>query len=392
MGTQLLVTTDNGLEYVLLDELRELAPSTSVLRVFSGRLLVQCSASDLANVLRSRIANNVYVVLQIFEGVRTLDDVYRCVKSIDYTELVKPSESFAVRPERIGEHSFTSVDIARVAGQAVIDSYLESLSVRPRVDLDNPDIELYVELNGDTLFVAIKATRTSLHRRGYKVFTHPASLKTTIAAAMIRLSGWRREEGLLDPMCGGGTILIEAALIEKCIETVCFKLSELLSNPAMQRVGFSALRELEKVCEARGCEPLHMGILGIEKSPVYAEGGVINAKFAGVDDVVKVLVGDCRRWIRRCAWIFRELGAEPRVAIFNPPYGVRMRDREAMYKLYRSVLMELERAGFGKAVFITSAIGSAESALRTLKRVEKVERLYTIHGTLPSYIYVVDIG
>jgi len=386
-----LVTTDSGLEYVMLEELKELAPSFSVLRVFSGRVLASCSRRDLVNVLRSRIANNVYVVLQKFDGVTTLDDVYRCVKSIDFGEIVKPCESFAVRPERIGSHDFTSIDIARVAGKAVIDSYLESMGVRPAVNLDNPDIEIYVELNNDTLVVALKLTRTSLHRRGYKVFNHPASLKTTIAAAMVRLSGWKRSEGLLDPMCGGATVLIEASFVEKCMETVCFKMSELRSNRVVERVSPLALEELEEICSSQGCEPEHRAIVGIEKNPLYAEGGVVNAKFAGVDDVVKIVVGDCRRWIRRCRDVFRELGAEPTVAIFNPPYGVRMRDREAMYRLYTDVLRELERIGVERIVFITSAVGSAESALRVLKNIRRIERLYTMHGTLPSFVYRVEV-
>jgi len=385
-----LVTTDNGLEFVLLEELKELLGSVDVLRVFSGRVLLRAPARVI-DVLRSRIANNVYLVLEVFEGVESLDDVYRCVRSIDFREFIEPCESFAIRSERIGEHSFTSIDIARAAGQAVIDSYRDSYGVRLRVDLDNPDIEIYTELNNDKLIIALKLTRTSLHKRGYKVFSHPASLKTTIASAMLRLARWRRDEGLLDPMCGGATVLIEAGLVEKGIEIPCFKKVELLSNPVVRRAEPDIDCGLEELCGER-LDPVHMAIVGIEKNPVYAEGGVVNAKEARVDDVVKVIVGDCRKLIDGLGWVFRELGAEPRAAVFNPPYGVRMRGRESMARLYATVLRSLERAGFERIVFITSAVGSAESALRVLRNIERVERLYTIHGTLPSFIYLVELG
>ncbi len=392
MRCSMLITTDNGLEYVLLNELRELVEELRVVRVFSGRLLLECNVRSLVDVLRSRIANNVYYVLGFFEGVKGLDDVYRSVKSLDFSSIVKPCESFAIRPERIGEHTFTSIDIARVAGQAVIDSYLEAKGIRLRVDLDRPDVEVYVELNDDKLFVALKLTRSSLHKRGYRVFSHPASLKTTIASAMLRIAGWRREEGLLDPMCGGATLLIEAGLIEKGVECLCFKKAELLGNPVVSRLDPSFSSALERVC-SRVLEPLHLAILGIEKNPVYAEGGVVNAKCAGVDDVVKIVVGDCRKVLRKgIDWVFRELGAEPRVAVFNPPYGVRMRGAESMAKLYASTLRALEEAGFERIVFITSAVGSAESALRKLRALRKVERLYTIHGTLPSFIYRLELA
>ena len=385
-----LITTDSGLESVLVDELRELVGSFVIERMFSGRVLITCKGCSVVNVLRSRIANNVYYVLGIFDGIESLNDVYRAVRSMDFSHIIEPDESFAIRPERVGEHDFTSVDIARVAGQAVIDSYMDSRKQRLKVNLDEPDVEVYVELNQDKLFVALKLTKTSLHKRGYKVFNHPASLKTTIAAAMLRIARWKVDEGLLDPMCGGATVLIEAGLIAKGIECVCFKKEEISLNRVIKRVDYCIEEEMSALCD-RAPRPASAAIVGIEKNPVYAEGGVINAKFANVDDVVKILVGDCRKLARIVKWVFRELGTDPRVAVFNPPYGVRMKGRESMMELYTDVLRILEREGFERIVFITSAIGSAETAISKLRHLKKVERIYTVHGTLPSFIYYIEV-
>ncbi len=385
-----LVTTDTGFESVLMDELRELEPSIKFVRVFSGRVLFEAPPLEgLLAALRSRIANNVYVVVQHFENVKTLDDIYRAVRGIDFSKIIAPNESFAIRPERIGEHSFTSIDIGRVAGQAVIDSYLESRGVRLRVDLENPDIEVYTELNQDRLYVALGVTRSSLHKRGYRVFNHPAALKTTIACAMLRIARWKPGTPLLDPMCGGGTIVIEAALASKGIEIPCFKLRELVSNPVTERIVPRALEKLRAFC-SRTPGSSERAFIGIELNPRFAEGAAINAKSAGVDDVTLFTVGDCTKLMPKLVDVARhELGIELRIAVFNPPYGQRMRPRD-LEALYRDTLALLRELGFERAVFITSAIETAEKVLMELDP-GPAKRLYVVHGTLPSYVYAVEL-
>ena len=89
-----LVTTDIGFETVLMDELRELEPSIRFVRVFSGRVLFEAQPlPGILAALRSRIANNVYVVLHYFTNINSLDDIYRAVRSIDFTNVILPNES-----------------------------------------------------------------------------------------------------------------------------------------------------------------------------------------------------------------------------------------------------------------------------------------------------------
>ena len=385
-----LVTTDIGFETVLMDELRELEPSIRFVRVFSGRVLFEAQPlSGILVALRSRIANNVYVVLHYFTDINSLDDIYRAVKSIDFTNVILPNESFAIRPERIGEHSFTSIDIGRVAGQAVIDSYLEARGVRPRVDLDNPDIEIYTELNRDKLYIALGITRTSLHKRGYRVFNHPAALKTTIACALLRIAGWTPGEPVLDPMCGGGTILIEAALASKGVEIPCFKLRELESNPVIDRVIPGALNAVRRLCKEKPRDVRKM-FIGIEINPRFAEGAVINAKSAGVDDMTLFIVGDSTKLLPRIVEVAeKELNLKLSLSIFNPPYGQRMKPKD-LEDLYRGIIGLLRDLGFRRVVFITSAIDVAEKVLMELDP-GPTKRLYVVHGTLPSYVYLIEL-
>ncbi len=383
-----LATTDNGFEYVLLDELSQLC-SLRVERAFSGRLLFEADRVEgLRALLLSRIVNNFYVLIHYVQGIESLDDIYREVKSIDFTQYIEPTQSFAIRPERIGEHSFTSIDIARVAGQAVIDSYMESKGVRLKVNLDNPDVEVYVELNHDRLLVALAITRESMHKRGYRVFNHPAALKTTIAAAMLRLARWKPSTPIIDPMCGSGTIVIEAALSSIRKYPICMNREWVLNHEIVTKIDPELNEFLAKICSDLDMDVPRVH-LGVEINPRFVEGASINAKFAGVDRQTLFIVGDCRHLSSLWTRIRAEIGDDIRVAVFNPPYGERMKPKD-LYDLYRSVLRELYTMGIERVVFITSAIEAAEDAIYR-SNYNHSERLFVIHGTLPSYVYILEL-
>jgi len=390
---RLLVTCDTGFESFLASELRSLDSGISIDGTAPGRVFLAVGSGDaVANILRSRIANHIYAIIKHSTGIRSLDDIYREVKGIDFADFIEPGDSFAIRSERVGKHPFTSIDIARVAGQAVIDSYLQSKGVRLRVNLDEPDVEVYVELVEDRLLVALQLTPQSLHVRGYRIFNHPAALKTTIASALLRVADWAPRQGLLDPMCGGGTILVEAALASKGVEVPCLKFRVLSKSRALRRLYPSAFESIAIMCSnyrfERSLNKVHVGI---EINPRMAEGAVINAKNAGVDDQVLILVGDAINLVGKVKSLEHELGAELRVAVFNPPYGIRMRPGgiDKIKELYRAVLSGLRNWGFTRAVFITASSRVADEAVSRVPA-KNVSKWRVIHGTLPSVVYRVD--
>jgi len=218
------------------------------------------------------------------------------------------------------------------------------------------------------------------------VFNHPAALKTTIASAMLRLSGWKPGMPVLDPMCGGGTIVIEAALASRGIEIPCFKLDELLSNPIIERLIPGALDRIVKLCTKplQESDRIH---IGIELNPRFLEGAIINARSAGVDDVTLFILGNSIKLIPKIKKLEKEFGQSIEIAVFNPPYGQRMKPRD-LAKLYKDIITTLKDTGFKTAVFITSAISVAEKVLMELDP-GKTYRRYVIHGTLPSYVYTI---
>ncbi|MBS7638666.1 methyltransferase domain-containing protein, partial [Candidatus Bathyarchaeota archaeon] len=197
------------------------------------------------------------------------------------------------------------------AGQAVVDKYGN------KVDLENYDVEIRVDVIRDNCLVGVSMTRESLHRRGYRVFEHPAALKPTIAYAMIRLA--RPEAGmtLVDPMCGGGTIPIEAALF----------------------MG----------------EKLKIYGLDIEES--FIKGARMNSEAAGVDGLITLIRGDCR--------FLSRFVKDVDLIVTNPPYGVRMEPRCSIGKLYRAFAKGAFRAMRvgGRLVVITLRGRRMEEAL-----------------------------
>lgn len=387
MGVKILVTCDTGFEGVLEEELKEIL-SFNVVEKASGRLFIEVSSSrDIAEVLRSRVANKIYTLLLLEKRVGDLDEIYRVVKSIDFAGVIEPWQSFAIRSERIGEHSFTSIDIARVAGQAVIDSYRESKGARLRVDLENPDIEIYVELNVDRLTVALSMTRSSLHARNYKLFIHPAGLKPTIASALLRVASWRPGEPIVDPMCGGGTIAIEAALASKGVEVPCLSADSIDIN-TLNRLYPEAYNHLKELC-TQGRKDVDRVFIGMDINPRFVEGAIVNAKNAGVDDVTLFFVGDLRKLIPKIKAVEHEFGAVFDKAVFNPPYGYRMKPG-SIRKLYRETLRTLIDYGFKTIVFITSATKVCKEVLESLGGID-VYAFRVVHGTLPSYVYKLKI-
>jgi tRNA (guanine6-N2)-methyltransferase len=383
MGIKMLVTCDTGFEKVLVNELEDIM-KLNVLKVSSGRVFIEVlDKEDIVNVLRSRIANNVYILLHVEENVNDLEAIYRVVKGIDFASFIEPWQSFAIRPERIGKHNFTSIDIGRVAGQAVIDGYLESRGVRLKVDLDNPDVEVYVELNVDKLIVGLSLTRSSLHNRKYKLFAHPAGLKPTIAFALLKIADWVPGQPILDPMCGGGTIVIEAALASKGVEVPCIAIDYLDIN-ILNKLCPECGTYLHSLC-FKNYRDADRVFVGVDINPRFVEGAIVNAKNAGVDDVTLFLVGDLREVVPKLKGIEKEFGVEFHTAVFNPPYGHRMKPG-SLGKLYEDAIRTLINHGFRTIIFITSATKVSEKVLANFNEIE-VEKFRVMHSTLPSYVY-----
>jgi tRNA (guanine6-N2)-methyltransferase len=367
-------TTVVGLEDIAAQELEELVGVRVDVDVGKVYFEARPEAMYLVN-FAARTINRLFVLL-LKERFERLEDIYRLVKSINFTEVMDPDKPFAVRSERVGKHDFTSIDVSRVVGQAVIDSYVESTGKRPRVNLDNPSIEIWAYVRHDEVLVGVNTTGESLHKRRYRVYDHPAALKPTIAAAMLRIGGYAGQP-LLDPLCGGGTIPIEAAHAARHLPISLFRKDYLFRNlkfhdPSFEESVSRAL--LERVNEG------FYSIYCMDISPKHLAGAIRNAESARVRDTITFLLRDATR-----AESYKDVNAE--LVVTNPPYGIRSHRLKKIGEFYKLLLRALRDSySGGIVVAITSSTKQLEEAAESTG-VGILHSRRIMHGKLPVKIY-----
>ncbi len=340
-----VATCNPGLEDLLSREILEEVPGARILweRRGRGRVGVEAPAGEaqLRGFQRLRGAHSVYLLVAeavVGKDRRGLERLYDLVRSSGVHRYIPFSGSFAVRSERIGEgHEYTSVDVARVAGQAVQEAYLEEYGVKPEVRLDAPSTAVYVEVDDDVARVGLLVSgEASMHRRGYRIYDHPAALKATLAYALLRLASARDSSVILDPMCGGGTVAIEAALLFENARIVCN-----------------------------------------DKNPRHIEGAMVNAMAARVYDRIEFIVSDA-------TMIHETLGEETvDYVASNPPYGIRLGDPRSVRSLYSKFIPSLAKTlrPCGRAAIVTTESAHAQRvALQAGLRLAHARRVR--HGDL----------
>lgn len=339
-------TTIVGFEDLAADEIRELT-SAKIFGFGRGRVYFEADVDAIFTLNRwSRSLHRIMILLGRC-SVESLDDIYGEALSVDYGPYIRRDQTFAVRSERVGKHDFTSVDVSRVVGQAVIDSYLRDYHHRLRVNLDFPDVIVRVVLVDSELSFGIDTTGDeSLHRRGYRVFRHPAPIKPSLAHLLLRFSGWKPNFNLLDPMCGGGSILIEAAQWALSLPPRRFREKYLYLN--------LNLKPTETVVVPSG--EVELNLTGIDKIIRNVIGSRRNAVRAGVADYIKFKFGDATK--------LREfLDEEVEYIVTNPPYGVRVSKPE---HLYEEFVRALQNVGFK---YLTVITGRYESFKRNALKI-----------------------
>jgi len=371
-------TTIPGVEDISARELEKIVgvkPEIDVNKVF---LETDLEAMYKINFM-SRTINKLYILLAR-EEFKDLNDIYRIVKNTDFRELIRPDMRFAVRAERIGEHNFTSIDIARVAGQAIIDSYMDSMKTRLKVDLENPDIEINVLVRFNEILIGVNTSGESLHKRRYRVYNHPAALKTNLAASMIFLGDYTGEP-LLDPLCGGGTIPIEAAHIARKYPISIFRREYYFRRLPLHN------ESIEKNVEEKLISSINKEIYEIycvDISREHIRGALLNAKNALVDDTIKFFNRDSTR-----RESFEDI--EAKLIVTNPPYGMRshsLKKIEGFYKTFLKTLKEVYQNI--KLVLITASTQQFENAVEKAD-VKIIHSRKVMHGGLTAKIYMIKI-
>ncbi|OGQ92438.1 MAG: hypothetical protein A2284_07530 [Deltaproteobacteria bacterium RIFOXYA12_FULL_61_11] len=309
-GLPLVVTTLTGLEHVLAAELTSLGAAA----VEPSRRAVRCLGDELllyqAN-LWLRTAIKVLVPLTSFP-VRSREDLYAGASAIPWEDHLGPNSTFAVRGFVQAECFPNTHFPLLVVKDAVVDRLRKTRGGRPSIDLQRPDLELHLHLAEDRCDLAINSSGESLARRGYRITQGGAPLGETLAAGMVALTGWDGSTPLVDPMCGSGTIAIEAALLATGIGPGSFRKEFPFQRwPGHRRKEFSELREEARTARKK----VSTTILAADLSPTATRKTRQNLQAAGLEKVVEV---------RTCPFAELPPPSTEGTLVCNPPYGERL--------------------------------------------------------------------
>ncbi|HHR5886283.1 TPA: bifunctional 23S rRNA (guanine(2069)-N(7))-methyltransferase RlmK/23S rRNA (guanine(2445)-N(2))-methyltransferase RlmL [Providencia alcalifaciens] len=323
----LFASTARGLEELLKTELEALGASQC--KVAQGGVYFQADDRVMyQSLLWSRLASRILLPLNDFDVYSDLD-LYLGVQAIDWSEIFSVDDTFVVHFTGTNEEIRNSQYGALKVKDAIVDSFVRKLDQRPDVARQEADIRINVYLNKERASVALDLSGDSLHIRGYRDLAGQAPLKETLAAAIISRSGWQKNTLMVDPMCGSGTLLIEAAMIA----------ADRAPGLYRQHWGFNAWlkhnpelwREVVTEAQVRfrqGLKDTTSRFYGFDIDKRVLDMARANARRAGLQDLITFNHGDA-------AALENPVKTDIKGTIIsNPPYGERLESEPALIALH----------------------------------------------------------
>lgn len=351
----MLAKTFKGLEDVLATELVQLGANNIQLErravSFTGDLALLYRAN-----LYLRTASRVLVPILSFKA-DDADAVYEEVKKVNWAEYMTLQTGFAIDATVYSEEFRHSKYVTYRVKDAIADWWMEREEKRPNVRVTDPDLLLNVHIAGRQVTLSLDSSGESLHKRGYRVANTEAPINEALAAGMLLMAGWKGETDFYDPMCGSGTLLIEAALIAQNIAPGIFRQSFAFEkwnnfNPDLwEEIYNDDSRE----------RPFTHKIYGSDAGFYAVQAALKNIKSAGQSRVIEV------RQVRiqelHDLPLPADAPAPKALVMMNPPYGERLSQDKDVLRLYQDIGSVLKHQFTGTTAWI---ISSNEEALKCL--------------------------
>jgi len=252
------------------------------------------------------------------------DTLYRGIMSMDWSKYMNSNQTFVIDTTVHSDYFKHSQYVSQKCKDAIVDQFRNKTGQRPSIDKDYPDLRINIHIDKDQVSVALDTSGASLHQRGYKTATNIAPINEVLAAGMLLLSGWDGRSDFLDPMCGSGTILAEAAMIACNIpaninrKEFAFEKWNDWDNDLFDMIVDSLLKKVRE---------FHYTIKGYDKAPSAVLKSKDNIKNANLDEYITVQ--------ERNFFDTEKETSGPLHMLFNPPYGERL-DIE-MERFYREI-------------------------------------------------------
>ena len=306
---EIIAKTFMGLEPVLAKELTQLGAND----VQIGRRMVSFKGDK---ELLYRANFQLHTAIRILKPIKhfkalSADDVYEGVKDIDWSEYIGSDKTFAVDSVVFSEEFRHSKFVAYKVKDAIVDQFREKTGQRPNISITNPDIRLHIHISEDQCTLCLDSSGESLHRRGYRQESVEAPLNEVLAAGMILMTGWHGETDFIDPMCGSGTLLIEAALIARNMAPGLFRKEYAFEKwPDFDRDLFDEIYN----DDSQEREFNHH-IYGYDVDIKAVNTAILNIKAAGLSSDITV---------KECDFKDFKHPKEKSIIVTNPPYGERI--------------------------------------------------------------------
>ncbi|THF63858.1 class I SAM-dependent RNA methyltransferase [Pseudothauera nasutitermitis] len=369
MSEQFFSPCPRGLEALLADELSTLG-ATDVAAVPGGVAFAGDWPTCYRVNLESRLATRV--LWRVAGGrYRGEEDLYRLAYGPTWARWFTPDDTLRVyvtaKQSPLKSLEFVTLRIK----DAVCDHFRTVAGRRPSVDTADPAVRIHAFLTRDTATLYLDTSGEPLYRRGFKRAAVEAPLKENLAAGILRLSGWRPDEALVDPMCGSGTFLLEAAQIALDIA------------PGLGRgFAFERLRQFDRAvwatlrrdAEARRQPVRRLALYGSDIVGEQVRRSRVNLEAAGLVDAV---------YLDRADVLERQAPAPEGVLVANPPYGVRIGEQEELAALYPRLGDALKRNWSGWRAYLLSA----DPALPKLIGLKASKRTPLFNGALECRVF-----
>lgn len=324
---EMVAKTFQGLEDVLAEELRDLG----AVNVEPGRRMVSFEG-DLSMLYRANMCcrTALRILKPIYKFMAdTPDSLYEGMKEFDWGSVLSPDRTFAIDSVVNSEDFTHSRYVTYRVKDAIVDWFRDRMGpdVRPGVRLQDADVIINVHISGERVTLSLDSSGESLHKRGYRVAQTEAPINEVLAAGIILKSGWRGDSPLVDPMCGSGTFLIEAAMIATGTMPGIYRRSFAFESwPDFDAELFDSIYNDDSHERSFGHK-----ILGADISPKAVAAARENIKSAGMGKYINLEVKPLARW---------EDAPADGVMVTNPPYGERISvdDMEGLYALIGSKL------------------------------------------------------
>jgi putative N6-adenine-specific DNA methylase len=326
---------------------------------------------DLSLLYRVNLwARTIYRVLVTIAEVKAFnaEQLYRSVQQIDWNEYIFTEQTLAVNctggNKNLNHTHFTALQIKK----AIVDLQRKNTGQRSNVDTNNPDILINAHIYQNRCFLSLDSSGSSLHRRGYRQAMGLAPLKESLAAALLELAEWKPDLPFLDPLCGSGTLPIEAALKSLNIAPGLYRQSFGFQN--WQNFDISVWQQMVREAKDSQKEQFSAPIFGSDSDAEIIDQAITNAQLGSVGDRIQF----SQKQLSEV-----EAPADTGVIICNPPYGNRIGEEQELAPLYK-LLGDIFKQRFkGWTAYILT--GNKELAKKVGLKASK--RIPVYNGSLP---------